>query len=154
MCYITSKIMLLNAPATATFGSSSPAVICLYSAAGGVISHLAYFIRGEHHNESFLLFKLILLAPVALTVVQYVFTDIGIQHAALRSVAYTSAYLAALWSSMVIYRVFFHPLRKFPGPTAAKISKLWHVSKVMNNLQNHFLLDRLHHQIRRLCENG
>ncbi|KAL8793202.1 MAG: hypothetical protein Q9195_004232 [Heterodermia aff. obscurata] len=43
---------------------------------------------------------------------------------------------------MIVYRVFFHPLRKFPGPSAASISKLWHVAKCRNS-KNHLLMEEL-----------
>lgn len=42
--------------------------------------------------------------------------------------ALSVAYLAAL----TLYNVFFHPLRKFPGPALAKVSVLW---KLIGNLQ-------------------
>lgn len=33
--------------------------------------------------------------------------------------------ILSLWTSMLVYRAFFHPLRHFPGPRLAKLSKFW-----------------------------
>ena len=56
----------------------------------------------------------------------------------------TSSYLAGLSISIVIYRVFFHWLRNFPGPSTAKLTKLSHVSRLVKQSDNHFQADRLH----------
>jgi hypothetical protein len=54
-------------------------------------------------------------------------------------------YLLSLFSSITIYRLFFHSLRKFPGPVGARISKLWHAWHAGSS-KNHIVLDRLYHQ--------
>lgn len=55
------------------------------------------------------------------------------------------AHLVSLLSSIMIYRVFFHRLTRegFPGPLAARITKLWHVWQARDS-RNHLVLDRLH----------
>ncbi|KAK0736748.1 hypothetical protein B0T21DRAFT_269701, partial [Apiosordaria backusii] len=35
------------------------------------------------------------------------------------------SYLATLFTSIIVYRLFFHPLRHIPGPFIAKITKLY-----------------------------
>lgn len=54
-------------------------------------------------------------------------------------------YLLGLYSSMVVYRIFFHRLRHFPGPKLASVSKLWHVFHALDS-RNHQLFERLHEQ--------
>ncbi len=39
------------------------------------------------------------------------------------------AAVAGLFTSMLVYRAFFHALCKFPGPFAARLSHLAHVSR-------------------------
>ncbi|KAJ5936752.1 benzoate 4-monooxygenase cytochrome P450 [Penicillium verhagenii] len=52
------------------------------------------------------------------------------------------AYLAALFSSITIYRLFFHRLNSFPGPVWARMSKIGHVWKVRKS-QNHLFLKEM-----------
>ncbi|RWA10857.1 hypothetical protein EKO27_g4259 [Xylaria grammica] len=54
----------------------------------------------------------------------------------------TSSYAAGLFSSIVIYRKYFHRLRRFPGPRLAAVTKLWHVWKGLDG-KNHLLLEDL-----------
>src|ERR1700709_1641128 len=100
--------------------------ICIHSAVVGIVSHLGYFIRGEHHLESVRLFRLSILFPVVLVVVLWTTYDISPTEAAKVAGAMFTSYLLALWTSMTIYRLIFHRLRSFPGPVLAKISKLSH----------------------------
>ena len=55
------------------------------------------------------------------------------------------SYGASLFTSIAIYRVFFHKLRNFPGPLGARVSKFWHVGKLLRQ-PNFELLDDLHQQ--------
>jgi hypothetical protein len=52
-------------------------------------------------------------------------------------------YATGVYGSMIIYRLFFHPLRHFPGPVLARVSKFWHVFR-LSGLQNQLLLEDLH----------
>ncbi|PVI04480.1 cytochrome P450 [Periconia macrospinosa] len=55
--------------------------------------------------------------------------------------------MTSLFSSIGVYRVFFHKLRSFPGPYLARVSKLWHVWKcVKSRSRNHLILDDLYKQ--------
>lgn len=45
----------------------------------------------------------------------------------------TSCAIASLWTNTLIYRVFFHPLRHFPGPFGAKLSKFWSLRQVVKS---------------------
>ena len=55
-------------------------------------------------------------------------------------------YLAFLFTSMSIYRVFFQRLCGFPGPILARASKSWHFAHCLDS-KNHILLERLRQQI-------
>lgn len=50
-------------------------------------------------------------------------------------------YASSLFGSMVFYRVFLHPLRGFPGPHMAKISKIWNVMKATRSTNYRLMED-------------
>ncbi|KIN08910.1 hypothetical protein OIDMADRAFT_153522 [Oidiodendron maius Zn] len=52
--------------------------------------------------------------------------------------------LISLWANTLIYRAFFHPLNRFPGPYGAKLSKLWVLNKVVqSDLKLYQVADKL-----------
>jgi hypothetical protein len=54
-------------------------------------------------------------------------------------------FAAGLSASMVIYRLFFHRLRYFPGPWGAKLSRFYTVGLTKrSNLRYHLELEKLH----------
>lgn len=54
-----------------------------------------------------------------------------------------SAYGSTLFSSIILYRVFFYRLRSFPEPYSARVSKFWYVYQARHAL-NHRLIFHLH----------
>lgn len=66
--------------------------------------------------------------------------------AALANLAQTTALFAAgLTASMLVYRGLLHRLRRFPGPVAARLSKLYGVwVSVRGGVRWHLELGRLH----------
>ena len=119
------------------------AYYCAIAASLGISSHLLYFIRGEHHTQALRILQLSLVLPAfsvtALVQVGQYSIFLAVQITAWVALSYTGS----LWTSMVIYRLFFHPLRQFPGPRLAKISKLYHVFCCLKQ-DNHRLKARWH----------
>ncbi|KAL8822793.1 MAG: hypothetical protein Q9191_006478 [Dirinaria sp. TL-2023a] len=111
----------------------------------GVVSHLFYFIHGEHHTQALLLLKLFFLLPPIATISLIQFGGFTFGDAATLTAAITASYCAAIWTSMVIYRVFFHRLGQFPGPHLAKVSKFYH-SLCCYRMDNHKVRARWHEQ--------
>jgi len=118
----------------------SPVHICIAFTLG-IASHLLYFIRGEHHNSAPVLASLVPTSWIILLSV-FIRTETMLESSKLSS-ALLSSFALGLYSSIITYRLFFHPLKNFPGPFFAKISKLWHVYKIIG-FKNHFLMEELH----------
>lgn len=109
----------------------------------GIISHLAYFIHGEHHRQAFRYFIAFLTFPVIATATQVIF-GLSVASAIRQTAVFYATYLTGIYSSLFVYRAFFHRLHSFPGPFGAKTSKLWHVWKVAPNIDNYKHLARMH----------
>ena len=109
----------------------------------GILSHLGYFIRGEHHLHATFYIGLGAAAFITIASIQVHLCSFPFQQALIETIAIAAAYSTALFSSIIIYRIFFHPLRHFPGPKAMGISKLAHVFR-SRKLDNQHQMDQLH----------
>lgn len=49
-----------------------------------------------------------------------------------------------LTASIAVYRLFFHPLRKFPGPLGAKLSRFYTVKLAAKNCQYNVEVAKMH----------
>ncbi|OJJ89023.1 cytochrome P450 [Aspergillus glaucus CBS 516.65] len=56
------------------------------------------------------------------------------------------AFHTGLFGSMVLYRLFFHPLRNFPGPVGARISRLHASFLTLKTAQMHYVVQDMHRQ--------
>jgi hypothetical protein len=112
----------------------------------GLIAHLGFFIHGEWHVRA----PEIFVSHVGLLAL---FTCGTILYNGALAVVFklglvtSLAYLAAMVSSILVYRIWFHALSKagFEGPWFLRTSKIWHVW-VCRNSTNHLYLDKLHRQ--------
>lgn len=115
----------------------------LLAASLGVCCHHAYFIRGEH----LLNIPPILSSALLIYIVSIAFRSTVLHRPVVESaVTVTSLYAAfagGLWSSILIYRVWFHPLHRFPGPFGLKLSKFYHLWSI-RGLDQYRWLDALH----------
>ncbi|KAG9229378.1 cytochrome P450 monooxygenase-like protein [Amylocarpus encephaloides] len=112
----------------------------------GVASHLGYFIHGEHHMEGMRIFLAFFLVPAFTfaTILRYGNSGSYVEASTITTVI-TASYTISLFSSIATYRIFFHPLRNFPGPTKLKFSKFNHSSLVVTEGTKNFqTVDRLH----------
>ena len=107
----------------------------------GIALHRFFFIRGEHHLWAPTYVRLV-CAAVFITLVSR--ARWGYTQAIGETMSLVVMFLYGLFMSIAIYRLAFHPLRKFRGPFTFKISKLWHVLRVLPSQQNYLILERLH----------
>lgn len=89
----------------------------------GVSSHLLYWIHGLRAPQAAQIFWSH-VAAFALTTALSVYTH-GVVDGIQAAGALNGSYLAGVYTSMSIYRVFFHRLSRFPGPFPARLSKLY-----------------------------
>lgn len=122
-------------------------------AAFGVASHLVYFIHGEHHMDAPVFFCLALILPFLLLFYCIGLLHLGLWPAAGLTAATLGAYWTAIFTSITIYRLFFHRLRRFPGPLLAKTSKLYNAYRTTR--ENNFRwLARLHDEYGPIVRTG
>ena len=116
---------------------------CAIAASLGICSHLLYFIHGEHHTQALRILQLSLVLPAVAVVALVQVGQYSVYSAAQTTACLASSYIGSLWTSMTIYRIFFHPLRQFPGPPLAKVSKFYHTLCCWN-WDNHRVKARWH----------
>jgi hypothetical protein len=97
---------------------------CIIASTAGLLSHHLYFIRGNHTSNAR---DIIGAHLVGLGLLLYKTSSAAgtLSQGLPVCAAVSSAYLAALFASIGIYRVFFHPLRHVPGPFALKVTQLY-----------------------------
>lgn len=113
--------------------------VYLAAAALGVASHLGIFIRGEWHMKGPDLMKVYSVLSLVIVLVQ---TQLTVSFSTFLAAC---SYAAGLFTSIIIYRRFFHRLRHFDGPWVAGITKFWHMWKTRKG-NNYEVLETLRHQ--------
>lgn len=110
----------------------STAFINSAAAVAGVATHLGYFNRSEHHLYPYKYLQGFLILFSAVVSAFVYANNEPIPHASVKACSLAGFYLGGLYTSLIIYRGFLHPLRKFPGPSGAKFLNLWYSTQLGN----------------------
>ncbi|KAI0896941.1 cytochrome P450 [Annulohypoxylon nitens] len=131
----SNKLLLLN-----TFSLIAGVAI-------GLLLHHSLFIHGEWHiyAPELLLFHAIPISILSLGAVLYHSSIVGTL--CIAGLITSTSYLLALFTSILIYRIWFHPLTRagFKGPFYMRTSKIWHVWDCRTS-RNHLKLSSLYEQ--------
>lgn len=116
----------------------------LIALTAGVASHLFFFKIGERHLYPLRYIQAFILTCAITTVAVSHYGNVPAADAA-RSTALSSVlFLTGLYTSVIIYRLFFNPLNKIPGPYWARLSRFNLVSRVAAKMNCYKELTELH----------
>lgn len=90
----------------------------------GVLSHAVYFIHGRQHSrQSVQIICSYILANIVVSAI--CIQSSGFWPGTQQAIQLLGSYYASLFGSIIVYRVFFHRTRHFPGPPIARVTKLY-----------------------------
>lgn len=96
----------------------------LFAVVAGALCYVGYFHRGEHHLHALTYIKVHTVAYLGLAALLYR-EGILLGEAVLKTCMYDGLFLAGLYASLLVYRVFLNPLNAFPGPKTARITSFY-----------------------------
>ena len=127
-----------------------PSKAPLLAASAGVLSHNVYFKFGERDFEGHLIISKLMTLQAVVT--GYLINKHGLSWATLNlSANFAACFLAGVFTSIIIYRIFFHPLAHFKGPFWAKVSDAiglyysrdgrytWEMEKIATSYEDEFI---------------
>ncbi|RDW71423.1 hypothetical protein BP6252_07986 [Coleophoma cylindrospora] len=112
-----------------TMEQASPNTLIGTAALLGVAVHQLIFKRFEVDTHPIVVFVGFAIAPFALSRLLNSSLAPNAQLPASMAFLLVGIFLATLGLSLITYRLYFHPLRNFPGPFAARLSKFWCLSQ-------------------------
>ena len=118
----------------------------------GVLAHHLVFIHNEWHLRAPVVAVAHAVAAAAVLLVEVWCGGSG-YGSYLDALLLISTYICSLFTSIIIYRLYFHQLCVFPGPRMAAASKLWHVWQCRDS-RNHLVLEKLHQQFGSFVRTG
>jgi tryprostatin B 6-hydroxylase len=115
----------------------------LLALSAGIFSHLVFFKIGERHLYPFRYVQAFILAFAGISMAKSNFQGLSIGAAVNQTALLAAFYFTGLYLSLIIYRLFFNPLNKFPGPYGARLSKFDFVFRV-TKMDGHHKLYAMH----------
>ncbi|RAK97897.1 cytochrome P450 [Aspergillus ibericus CBS 121593] len=96
----------------------------------GLLVHSVYFRAGEHHLHP-IRYIYVYGSLAAIVATLYWPQGVPILRSGVKSLGLISTHLLGLYCSLFLYRAFLHPLRRFPGPIAARMFGFWLPAKLL-----------------------
>lgn len=125
----------------------------LAAGALGVLSHVLYFNNGEHHMWAVKYVQLFVTAFIGTATALVKGWTFNVSSAISTTAILAASYLIGVFTSMFVYRIFFHPLKKFPGPFGAKVLGLW-MSFHASSLDGYLRYEDLHKKYGKYVRTG
>ncbi|RMZ91937.1 hypothetical protein DV736_g808, partial [Chaetothyriales sp. CBS 134916] len=120
--------------------------LSIISAILGHLSYVTYFIRGEKVTQSLRIFVAFVASPVVVTVVLSYAFGYPVFRAASTAATVWAGFVFGLFLNLSIYRIWFHPLKSYPGPFLSKITMWHHVLSTISKTDNYQRLHKLHEE--------
>ena len=119
----------------------------------GIATHLFWYKQHEFHVHPLRNLQALILAVVTIVIARIQYYDTPIRLATTSTLSLAGFLLAGIFSSLLVYRIFFNPLNKIPGPFFSRISKF---DTVFRNAKfdGHHQLLRLHQKYGRFVRIG
>lgn len=122
----------------------SPQVTATVSLLAGVVSHHIVFRPFEIDGYAWQLFFTYFITFFVLIIGHVYLTGYSFILALARVLLIATAYNAGVVTSIIIYRAFFHPLKRFPGPFLAKISRFYAMNNAAKRVKAYGDVQSLH----------
>ncbi|KAL4910296.1 hypothetical protein BDW74DRAFT_186367 [Aspergillus multicolor] len=118
--------------------------LVLPAASLGVLSHVSIFRTLPVEEYLYSLLCLYAATVVLIAAAHLSLTAFSIPQAVFRVGCIVSAFNAGLASSSAVYRLFFHRLRRFPGPWLSKLSRFYDAYLAGRSIQYHEEIAKMH----------
>jgi hypothetical protein len=109
----------------------------------GPVTHLCIFIHGELDSYATYIASSFIFACLSTALFCYLRSASLLASLAKASILFSS-YLLALGGSILVYRIFFHRLRRFPGDRIDALTNWGAVAKAQRDGQYFLVLEALH----------
>ncbi|KAL1801103.1 hypothetical protein ACET3X_001445 [Alternaria dauci] len=115
--------------------------------AAGILLHATVFSRHlEWDRRAPNILAFAYAAFVATVVIIAISEGVSLRLSVVSASAVVTCFLGGFLCSMIIYRLFLHPLKLFPGPIAARVTSLWIIRQNIPDLKFYVKLRSLHDQ--------
>lgn len=112
---------------------------------GGLVSHVVYFQRGEHHLLVTVYLQAFVTTICFTTLLLVSLEERTLLPSFVEALGFGICFLLGIVFVSLVYRVSLHPLNKFPGPIGARLSTLW-LSYTLRSRDSFRQIRKLHDQ--------
>ena len=131
-------------PQIQSLNTLDPFLSRLYFAAALALAlHYLVFKKGEWHLKSPLILSIWLISYPLLFLTELIMNMTNLSASFVNPFWTLGCFTVVMFTSIAVYRLYFHRLGAFEGPPLARVSKLWHSYQCLQG-KNHLLLDDLH----------